>query len=112
MDDRSNVLLRAAQPAPQRSSLAASISFGAATFTLAGLVMGRWIPGAEFAFLAFIPAIAAGHVARRAFQKTPGAYRNEGMATFGLAIGYFGLFVSILLISAMLFAVISFVPAG
>lgn len=112
MDDQSNVLLRATQPAPQRNSMAASISFGAATFTLAGLVFGRWISGAEYLFLAFVPAIVAGHLARRAFRREPGAYRNEGMATFGLAIGYFGLFLTILLISGMVFGVITFVPAA
>lgn len=112
MDDRSNVLLQASQPAPLRTSHAATLSFAAAALSLAGLVLGKWVPGGAYVFLCFIPAIVAGHIARRAFQKSPGAYRNEGMATFGLAIGYFGLFVSILLISAMLFGVITFTPAA
>lgn len=104
MDDQSNVLLRAAQPAaPARLSLAANLSFVFAALSLVAFVLARWVPGVVYGFLLFIPAIVAGHIARRAFQKNPGAYRNEPMATFGLAIGYFGLFVSILVISAMMF---------
>jgi hypothetical protein len=104
VDDQSNVLLRAAQPAVVvRTSGAATVSFAAAALSLIGLVLGPWVPGVAYAFLFFIPAIVAGHVARRAFRKCPGAYRNEGMATYGLAIGYFGLFLSIFVVSAMIF---------
>lgn len=103
MDDQSNVLLRSSQSAPQRSNGAATASFVLGALSLSGFALGLWVPGASYVFLCFIPAIVAGHLARRAFQKEPGAYRNEGMATFGLAIGYFGLFISILVISAMVF---------
>lgn len=112
MDDQSNVFLRAAQPAPPRLNRAATVSFATSVMSLAGLLLGKWVPGGAYVFLCFIPAIVAGHLARRAFQKSPGAYSNEGMATFGLAIGYFGLFVSVLLISAMVFGVITFAPAA
>lgn len=103
MDDQSNVLLRSSQPVPQRTSGAATASFVFGALSLAGFALGLWVSLAPYVFLCFIPAIIAGHLARRAFQKSPGAYRNEGMATFGLAIGYFGLFISILVITAMLF---------
>lgn len=112
MDDQSNVLLRASQPAPLRTSRTATASFVFAALSLAGLVSGPWVNGAEYGFLCFIPAIVAGHLARHAFGKSPGAYRNEGMATFGLAIGYFGLFVSIVVISAMIFGVVTFTSVG
>ncbi len=112
MDDRSNVLLKAAQPEQtDRFSRFALASFVCANLSLAGLVAGPWVPGAPYAFLLFIPAIVSGHLARREFQRNPDAFRNPPMATYGLAVGYLGLFLSIFVISAMLFGVITFTPA-
>lgn len=108
MDDRSNVLLHAASPPPRRRNRAAVASFGLAAASLAGLVLGPWVPAAAYAFLLHLPAIVAGHVARRQFAKRPGTYANEAMATFGLAIGYFELFVSVVIIVSMAFGMITF----
>ncbi len=109
MDDSSNVLLKAAQPpAATRFSRLALVSFVSANLSLAGLVTGLWVPGAPYAFLCFIPAVICGHLARREFRSAPGAFRNAPMATFGLAAGYLGLFLSIFVISAMFFGAITF----
>lgn len=118
MDDDSNILLKAARqsgqnaaaspsaaqvPADSRFSRFALASFVCATLSLAGLVSGKIVPYAPFVFLFFIPAIICGHLARREFQAAPDAYRNTPMATYGLAVGYLGLFLSIFIISAMIF---------
>jgi len=109
MDEQSNVFLKAAQPAQaSRFSRFALASFVCANLSLAGLVAGPWVPGAPYAFLCFIPAIILGHLARREFRPAPGAFRNSPMATYGLAAGYLGLFLSVFVISAMLFGVITF----
>lgn len=113
MDDRSNVLLKAVQaPVANRFSRFALASFVCANLSLGGLVAGPWVPGAPFAFLFFIPAIVCGHLARREFRLNPDAFRNPPMATFGLAVGYLGLFLSIFVISAMIFGLIAFAPAN
>ncbi len=111
MDDRSNVLLRAAAPSPRQRNAAAIASFTLAAASLAGLVLGPWLPAASYGFLLHLPAIFAGHLARRQFVKRPGAYANEGMATFGLAIGYFGLFITVVIVVSMAFGMITFRPA-
>ena len=111
MDDRSNVLLRAAAPPPRVRNVAAMTSFALAAASLAGLVLGPWVPAASYVFLLHLPAIVAGHIARRQFAKRPGAYANESMATFGLAIGYFGLFISVVIVVSMAFGMITFRPA-
>jgi hypothetical protein len=110
MDDRSNILLRSAEPAPARRNIAAIVSFVAAALSLAGLVLGPWVTGAVFAFLGFVPAIVSGHVARRQLTKRPGAFSNPGMATFGLAIGYLGLFLTAFVVISMAFGFIRVVP--
>ena len=51
--------------------------------------------------LLFIPAIVAGHLARRQFRASPGQFRNESMATFGLNVGYLCLFLNLVAIAAM-----------
>lgn len=118
MDDDSNVLLKATrqsgsspgQPAladraggDSRFSRFALASFVFATLSLAGFVSGTVVPFAPFVFLFFIPAIICGHLARREFSRAPDVYRNTSMATYGLAVGYLGLFLSIFVVSAMIF---------
>ena|SRR5690349_8615915 len=118
MDDDSNILLKAARqagsmpaaspataqvPADSRFSRYALASFVCATLSLAGFVSGNVVPYAPYVFLFFVPAIICGHLARREFRSAPDAYRNTPMATYGLAVGYLGLFLSAFVISAMIF---------
>jgi hypothetical protein len=102
MDDESNVLLRAAGRGPQRMSRLATASFASAAASMAGLVLGGFSPFITGLFLFFVPAIVLGHLARRAFRSHPGEFRNESMATFGLSVGYLGLFLSLFVIGAMI----------
>jgi hypothetical protein len=102
MDDRSNVLLRARGQTPGAFSRIAAASFVSAVLTLAGLLAGPWLQPAAWLFLCFAPAIVLGHLARRKFRRSPGKFRNESMATFGLCVGYLGLFLSAFVIAAML----------
>ena len=94
MDREDNQLLKAAGPPKGRPSALAITSFVAGNLSLAGLVLGKVAPGLVYVFLFFAPAIVAGHMARRAFSKRPGAYKNEAMATYGLAAGYLGLLIT------------------
>lgn len=108
MDDESNVLLQATTDStqPAKFSRAALVSFVCANLTLIGLLLGRLAPGVVYLFLAFVPAVIAGHIARRHFRKEPGLYRNESMARYGLAVGYLGLFLSVFVIAAMIFGLV------
>lgn len=94
MDREDNQLLKAAEPPKGRPSAFAITSFVAGNLSLAGLVLGKVAPGLVYVFLFFAPAIAAGHMARRAFRMRPGVYKNEAMATYGLAAGYLGLLIT------------------
>ena len=87
MDREDHQPLKASEPPKGRSSALAITSFVAGNLSLAGLVLGKVSPGLVYIFLFFAPAIVAGHMARRAFRKHPGAYKNEAMAAYGLAGG-------------------------
>lgn len=114
MDDDSNVLLKSAQQQQAREDRAYSrlalASFICANLTLAGLLLGALVYPLVYLFLAFIPAIVTGHLARRQFKRAHGAYRNESMARYGLAIGYLGLFLSLFVIFAMIFGAVTVAP--
>jgi hypothetical protein len=58
-----------------------------------------------FWFLAGIPAIVFGHVARRQIRETGEA--GSGMATAGLIMGYLGVFGPLLLVHALVLAIIA-----
>lgn len=103
MDDESNVLLGTKIGARPPRSLLAIASFVSGCLTLAGLVFGSVVPGMVYAFLFFVPAIVTGHLARRGFRKDGQAHRDERFATFGLSTGYLGLFLSIFVVSMMVF---------
>ena len=94
MDREDNQLLKAAELPKGRPSALAITSFVAGNLSLAGLVLGKVAPGLVYVFLFFVPAIVAGHMARRAFRKRPGVYKNEAMASYGLAAGYLGLLIT------------------
>lgn len=102
MDDDTNILAKAVDMPGARISRLALASYVSAILTIAGLLLENALPGAICLFLFFMPAIAAGHLARRAFRKRPGFYRRQAMATFGLVIGYLGLIMSALAIGAIL----------
>lgn len=95
MDGKPNVLLKAAEAPQGRRSALAIASFIAANLSLAGLLLGNVAPGLVYLFLFFAPALVTGHLARRAFRKHPGAFTNEAMATYGLAVGYLGLIITL-----------------
>ncbi len=95
MDDEPNVLLKAAQTPQGRRSALAIVSFIASNLSLAGLLLGNVAPGLVYLFLFFLPALISGHLARRAFRKHPGAFTNEAMAAYGLAVGYLGLIITL-----------------
>jgi len=101
MDDKSNLLSQARSAPEQRLSIPAVVSFVAGNLSLAGLILGLLFPWMVYLFLGFLPAIVAAHLARRSFRKSPGVYRNESMATFGISIGYLGLSLSIFVIILM-----------
>lgn len=101
MDDNSNLLLKTGGAAGGKRSKLAVASFVSATLSLIGLLLGSVVPGFVFLFLFFILAIVTGHLARRAFRREPGTYANESWATYGLAIGYFGLALSLIAISLL-----------
>lgn len=102
MDDRSNVLVRAAGDGNRpRYSVPALASFVCAAIAMAGLLLSQFITGLVYLVLFFAPAIVMGHVARRQFRRAPGVFRNESMATFGLSVGYLCLFLNAFVIAAI-----------
>ena len=94
-DDRNLFLGNSESPRGKRSGYALA-SFICANLSLVGLMAAQFIPGLVYLYLLFVPAIVTGHLARRAFRKLPGVFRNEAMATYGLAVGYLGLSLSVL----------------
>ncbi len=101
MDDESNVLIRAAGSAPARYSRIALASFICGALSVLGLLLGQFASAFVYLVLLFVPAIVMGHLARRQFRRAPGQYRNESMATFGLSVGYLGLFLNAFTLAAM-----------
>ena len=55
-----------------------------------------------FGFLAGIPAIICGHMARARARRSPGQYGGAGFALAGLITGYFGLVATLVILPAML----------
>lgn len=96
MDEQRNVLLEGAESPRGRRSAFATTSFVCANLSLAGLMAAQIVPALVYFYLLFVPAIVTGHLARRAFRKLPGIFRNEAMATYGLAVGYLGFSLTIL----------------
>ena len=86
MDDQKNAFLKAAESPRGRRSALAAISFLTANFSLVGLLAAQFAPVLVYFYLMFVPAIVSGHLARRAFRRQPGMFRNETMATYGLAV--------------------------
>jgi len=104
MDDRSNVLLNASSNGrPRALSRLAVASFVCATLSILGLILAQFEQALVVLTLCFVPAIITGHFARRQFRSHVGKFRNESMATFGLAVGYLGLFLNLFVVAAMVF---------
>jgi hypothetical protein len=55
-----------------------------------------------FGFLAGIPAVICGHLARARARRSPGQYGGAGFALAGLITGYVGLVLSLVILPAML----------
>jgi hypothetical protein len=55
-----------------------------------------------FGFLASIPAIICGHLARAHARRSPGQYGGAGFALAGLIMGYVGLVVTLVILPALL----------
>jgi hypothetical protein len=55
-----------------------------------------------FGFLAGIPAIICGHLARSRARQSPGQYGGAGFALAGLIMGYVGLVLTLLILPALL----------
>ena len=55
-----------------------------------------------FGFLAGIPAIICGHIARSRVRRSPAQYTGAGFALAGLIMGYFSIIVTFLILPAML----------
>jgi len=110
VDDDSNLLARAAQggTAASKYSRLALVSFLCGMATLAGLLLGNVFQPLVYLFLAFIPAIVTGHLARRRIRHEPEAFRNASMARFGMGIGYLGLLLSLFILGALFFGGITF----
>jgi len=106
MDDRDNVLLGArAGGQPLTYSRLALASFVCAVLSMTGLILAQLEQALVALTLFFIPAIVMGHLARSRFRAKPGAFRNESMATFGLAVGYLVFFLNVFVVATMLFLV-------
>lgn len=102
MDDKTNLFTQGTVPVEAKPSRLAIASFVSGVLTLAGLVLGNIFPPLVFLFLAFPFAVVLGHLARRAFRRRPGKFSNEAMATYGLTLGYLGLFLTVVVVGAML----------
>ena len=65
------------------------------SLAIASLVLGivAWL---GLSFVASIPAVIAGHAAKRQIKAANGEIRGDGVATFGLVIGYASIVGSIL----------------
>lgn len=96
MDDGRNVLLKGSESPGEKRSAFAMTSFVCANFSLVGLIAAPFFPALVYLYLLFVPAIVMGHLARRIFRKRPGIFRNEAMATYGLAVGYLGFALTVL----------------
>lgn len=68
---------------------------------IASLVLGI-LSVSCFGFFAGIPAIILGHIARGKSEKSPDRYGGGGMALAGLIMGYVSIFLTLLIMPAML----------
>jgi hypothetical protein len=87
--------LPAGQPAAQQSGLA-----------ITSLVLGI-LSLVCFGFLAGIPAIICGHIARARARRFPVVYGGAGLALAGLIMGYVGLVMTLVILPAMLLPALS-----
>ena len=87
--------ITAGQPAAQQSGLA-----------ITSLVLGI-LSLVCFGFLAGIPAIICGHIARARSRRYPAVYGGAGMALAGLIMGYVGLVMTLVILPALLLPALS-----
>ena len=101
MDDQNNALFKHIPQAPTRRSKLALASFICANGVLAGLFLGLLNPWLAALTLLSVPAVVTGHLARRAFRDEREHFSNPGMATYGLALGYFGIALNLIGIASL-----------
>jgi len=105
MDEQKNILLQATQQDTgvqlQKKSRAAIVSFVSGNMVLFGLFGGVFEPFLTYFFLAFPVAIVAGHLGRKRLRQNPEKWAGEGMAVYGLVLGYLGLGLSLFLVVMM-----------
>lgn len=90
MDSGANVLVKTGTAIATNCTYAVA-SFAIAALTLLAVPAGLLIEQLVYLHLLFPLAIIFGHVARRRIRRSPGRYKGEGMAVFGLWVGYFEL---------------------
>ena len=109
MDDRSNIFLQGNTPATKKNLPLAIASFACANLVLLGLFAGQLSLYLIALYLLFPAAIICGHLSRRRFRNEPEKWAGQGMATYGLVVGYFGLFLSVV---AVILLLRGYVPGG
>ncbi|PCJ54985.1 MAG: hypothetical protein COA73_13955 [Candidatus Hydrogenedentota bacterium] len=95
MDEQKNVFMQGDSPSGKKNAPLAVASFSCANISLIGLFAAQINPWMTLVFFLFPAAIVSGHLARRAMRKEPQRWTGEGMATYGLVIGYLGLTLAI-----------------
>ncbi len=102
MNDPHNVFLQESEPPAKKNAPLAVASFSCANISLIGLFAAQINPWMTLVFFLFPAAIVTGHLARRAMRKEPDRWTGEGMATYGLVVGYFGLALAVGALGVML----------
>ena len=102
MNDSQNVFLQGGEPPSKKNAPLAVASFSCANISLIGLFAAQINPWMTVVFFLFPAAIVTGHLARRAMRKQPDRWTGEGMATYGLVVGYFGLTLAVGALGVML----------
>ncbi len=102
MNDQHNVFLQGNGPPVKKNAPLAMASFSCANISLIGLFAAQMNPWMTLVFFLFPAAIVTGHLARRAMRKQPDRWTGEGMATYGLVVGYFGLALAVGALGVML----------
>jgi hypothetical protein len=106
MDEQKNILLQAAEKDTgvklQKNSPWAIAAFIFGNAVLFGLLAGSLHPIIAYFFLAFPFAVSAGHIGRKKIRQNPEEWKGEGMATYGLVLGYLGLGLTAFLVIMMM----------
>jgi hypothetical protein len=106
MDQKKNILLQAAEQDVgvklQKNSPWAIASFVFGNTVLLGLLAGNLHPYIAYFFLTFPVAVVSGHIGRKRIRKNPEQWKGEGMATYGMVLGYLGFGLTVFLVIMMM----------